>query len=38
MIEDKKKFYKKQGSKEVSIEVLGYDPSKVDEDQYHSQQ
>lgn len=37
MMEDRKKFAK-QGSKELSVEVLGFDPSKIDESQYHSQQ
>jgi len=29
MIEDRKKFLK-QGSKEVEVEILGFDPSKLE--------
>lgn len=36
MLEDRKKFMSKKGSKE--IEILGFDPDKVQEEAYHSQQ
>lgn len=35
MIADRKK-YMKQGTKELEVEVVGFDPSKIDENQYHS--
>ncbi len=37
MIEDRKKFMMKKGSKEVEVEVVGFDPDKVDTKQYQSQ-
>ena len=37
MIADRKKFLKKNGSKEISVEVVGFDPSKIDDASYHSE-